>query len=583
MQHNNQKSLYKLTFSAILLTLCSICTVAKADTPLRGGELQSKAEHTFGKVEVRMYSQKVTGTTSTFFWWKDGGHLCGQQWNEIDIETLPVNNTYQSNPIWQTSDNDCEIKRSEGQHGANDNLYGRWVLYTLEWTPDYISWSHDGIEDRRISRGNHPAVAFIQNAMKYCFNLWTQGNTNPGWLGNIDFDALHNQPVYQFVDYFKFYDWNGNGFNELPTTNIEFTSIDDVTNNFNVSTWEFGESKGNVTWSDQAVGVADVGNGNGALWLGLFHKGKERAPLPNEIPSEAITPINNAIQAENYVQMSGIETETTNDIGGGMNVGYIDPSDWMTYRVNIPSAGTYTINYRIASATGGSFQFEQAGGDVVYHQVDVPATGGWQNWQTLSKTVNLNAGQQDIALASLSGAWNINWFELVATDTAGDLDNDGISDDLDTCPNTPENTVVDINGCALIDIPTDTDNDGVIDDLDICPNTPINTEVDANGCGLTYVPLDSDNDGVEDSEDSCPNSPTNVTVDDSGCQLPIVDNCAGINVYPNWTANDWPGTPNTHNEAGDLMQYQGNVYNANWYTNSVPGSDYSWTFVRICN
>jgi hypothetical protein len=584
MQHNNQKSLYKLTFSAILLTLCSICTVAKADTPLRGGELQSKAEHTFGKVEVRMYSQKVTGTTSTFFWWKDGGHLCGQQWNEIDIETLPVNNTYQSNPIWQTSDNDCEIKRSEGQHGANDNLYGRWVVYTLEWTPDYISWSHDGIEDRRISRGNHPAIAFIQNAMKYCFNLWTQGNTNPGWLGNIDFDALHNQPVYQFVDYFKFYDWNGNGFNELPTTNIEFTSMDDVTNNFNVSTWEFGESKGNVTWSDQAVGVADVGNGNGALWLGLFHKGKERAPLPNEIPSEAITPINNAIQAENYVQMSGIETETTNDIGGGMNVGYIDPTDWMTYRINLPRSGNYTINYRVASATGGVFQFEQAGGGVIYHQVNVPATGGWQNWQTLSKTVNLNAGQQDIALASLSGAWNINWFELVATDTAGDLDNDGISDNLDICPNTAEGLIVDENGCALFTyLPSDSDNDSVENSLDSCPNTQENTQVDANGCAVLIIPIDSDNDGVEDGLDTCPNTPSEVIVDNNGCQVSNIDNCAGINIYPNWTANDWPGTANTHNEGGDLMQHQGNAYIANWYTSSLPGSDYSWSFFKSCN
>jgi hypothetical protein len=581
MQYNNHKSLCKLILSSIVLILSSLFTVAQADTPLRGGELQSKAEHTFGKIEVRMYSQKVTGTTSTFFWWKDGGHLCGQQWNEIDIETLPVNNTYQSNPIWQTSDNDCDIKRSEGQHGANDNLYGRWVVYTLEWTPDYISWSHDGIEDRRISRENHPAVAFIQNAMKYCFNLWTQGNTNPGWLGNIDFDALHNQPVYQFVDYLKFYDWNGNGFNESPTTSIDFTSIDDVTNNFNISTWEFGESKGNVTWSDQAVGIADLGNGNGALWLGLFHKGKERGPLPSEIPSEAVTTINNAIQAENYLQMNGIETETTSDVGGGLNVGYIDPDDWMTYRVNLPRSGNYIINYRIASATGGSFQFEQAGGDGIYHQVNVPATGDWQNWQTISETVTLDAGQQDIALASLSGAWNINWFELVAA--SEDNDNDGVSNNFDACPNTPANTVVDLSGCALLDIPTDTDNDGVKDDLDICPNTPINTAVDASGCGLTYVPLDSDNDGIEDSIDSCPNTPADMIVDDSGCQIPIVDNCAEINIYPNWTANDWPGTPNTHNEAGDLMQYQGNVYSANWYTSSVPSSDYSWTFVRSCN
>jgi hypothetical protein len=139
-------------------------------------------------------------------------------------------------------------------------------------------------------------------------------------------------------------------------------------------------------------------------------------------------------------------------------------------------------------------------------------------------------------------------------------------------------------GCAIfVYLPPDSDNDGVEDSLDICPNTRENTGVDANGCALVYLPPDSDNDGVEDSLDTCPNTPAEVIVDNEGCQLSNIDNCAGINVYPNWTANDWPGTPNTHNDAADFMLYQGNVYSANWYTSSIPGSDYSWAFVRSCN
>jgi len=221
------------------------------------------------------------------------------------------------------------------------------------------------------------------------------------------------------------------------------------------------------------------------------------------------------IEAENFQQMHGIQTEVTTDSGAGQNVGYIDPGDWMIYPVNIPTTGSYTIKYRVASVSGGSFQFEQAGGELSFGQISVPATGGWQLWQTISHTVNLSAGQQNVALASLSGAWNVNWFEIVANSDSQSV--------------------------------ADNDNDGVADSIDQCANTPAGDNVDANGCKL------------------------------------IVSSCEGINVYPNWLRNDWPGQPNTHNSAGDLMQVDGNAYSANWFTSSFPGSDVSWTFVKSCN
>ena len=56
---------------------------------------------------------------------------------------------------------------------------------------------------------------------------------------------------------------------------------------------------------------------------------------------------------------------------------------------------------------------------------------------------------------------------------------------------------------------------------------------------------DADNDGVADSADLCPNTPAGTAVDANGCTLPVVDKCEGINTYPNWTTNDWPGTPNS--------------------------------------
>jgi chitinase len=119
------------------------------------------------------------------------------------------------------------------------------------------------------------------------------------------------------------------------------------------------------------------------------------------------------MQAENFCTMSGIQTETCSDAGGGLDVGYIDAGDYMAYKINVPSNGTYTIQYRVASLNGGgSIRFERFGGGLTYGTISVPSTGGWQTWQTISHTVQLSAGQQDVAIAAATGGFNINWFSV---------------------------------------------------------------------------------------------------------------------------------------------------------------------------
>jgi beta-glucanase (GH16 family) len=122
------------------------------------------------------------------------------------------------------------------------------------------------------------------------------------------------------------------------------------------------------------------------------------------------------IQAEAYCQMSGVQLENTTDAGGGQNVGYIDTNDWMGYRINVPSTGAYTVQYRVASANGGgSIRFEKLGGGQTFGTIAVNSTGGWQNWSTISQTVQLTAGQQDIALTAVAGGFNINWFSITGS------------------------------------------------------------------------------------------------------------------------------------------------------------------------
>ncbi len=117
------------------------------------------------------------------------------------------------------------------------------------------------------------------------------------------------------------------------------------------------------------------------------------------------------IEAEDYSAMSGIQTENTTDIGEGLNVGWIDAGDWMEYIVDIPADGIYTVNFRVASIPGNaSFEFLVDGNTL--STTNVNATGGWQNWITLSETVNLSQGTHTIRILSTGLNWNLNWFQI---------------------------------------------------------------------------------------------------------------------------------------------------------------------------
>jgi OmpA-OmpF porin, OOP family len=102
----------------------------------------------------------------------------------------------------------------------------------------------------------------------------------------------------------------------------------------------------------------------------------------------------------------------------------------------------------------------------------------------------------------------------------GDRDGDGFTDDVDKCPDDPEDKdgFEDDDGCPDLD----NDADGIKDTADKCPNDPedIDKFEDEDGC----PELDNDNDGLADKIDQCPNEAEDKDgfEDDDGC--PELDN-----------------------------------------------------------
>jgi hypothetical protein len=119
------------------------------------------------------------------------------------------------------------------------------------------------------------------------------------------------------------------------------------------------------------------------------------------------------IEAEKWIGMSGVKTENTPDVGGGLNVGWIDAGDWMNYSFFVPETAIYTFDIRVATPNnGGQLQIKNENG-IVLATVQIPNTGAYQKWQTVQTSLKLDKGMQTIKLQSLTApVWNFNWMEL---------------------------------------------------------------------------------------------------------------------------------------------------------------------------
>jgi len=139
------------------------------------------------------------------------------------------------------------------------------------------------------------------------------------------------------------------------------------------------------------------------------------------------------VEAEDYFFESGMELESTTDVGGGQNISYLDNGDYADYYIDVAEAGSYYVDYRTAAQSeSGAVKLEimvPGGGAEFLHQLSFPSTGGWQNWTTTRNQVLLAAGQHQLRMTIMAPLFNINWLEFTYRSTGIDdspEDYDGI-------------------------------------------------------------------------------------------------------------------------------------------------------------
>lgn len=205
--------------------------------------------------------------------------------------------------------------------------------------------------------------------------------------------------------------------------------------------WETVSMDVDLTAGDQSLRLVATGSGWNINWLDIDIEDNTN-----------YTPIPALIQAEGFALQSGTQNEASRDTDNGTSIGYIDSEDFLTYNINVPTSGTYTIDFRVASRDNGA-QFNILQGNAIIGNVSSDATGGWYDWETVSVDVNLTAGNQTLMLVATGSDWNINWLNI-------DFENSNRVD-TDSCN---AGTNLSLNG-TIVDFSTEQNSTNTVENI----------------------------------------------------------------------------------------------------------------------
>jgi hypothetical protein len=164
--------------------------------------------------------------------------------------------------------------------------------------------------------------------------------------------------------------------------------------------WFNGNRKGDFPYLDLFKSTAGQLTELGQLYVNFnpIHDPNSYSPVPAKL------------EAENYSLQNGISIQSTSDLAGGYNVGWIDANDWLEYNIEVSSEEEYTFYFRIASSASSTLELRE--NNVTLKSLPIPSSGGWQNWRTLKTTLTLAAGKHKLRLFTNKGQFNFNWFEI---------------------------------------------------------------------------------------------------------------------------------------------------------------------------
>lgn len=383
----------------------------------------------YGKIQIRAKLPSGAGTWPALWMlptdWVYGGWPYS---GEIDIMEHVGKDPLKVYGTLHTGAYNGKIGNQIGYSKTVADAESAFHVYEIEWEPARMQVFVDGVSYGvfgynplyNVDVSNSDAWPFDQR-FHLLMNLAIGGN----WGGTVDPDIF---PTTLEVDYVRVYQKDYAGMDrEAPSAPTDLSLLDATPDSIKVY-WTKATDDVMVKEYEIYVDSALVGTTtlNAFRAEGLDPEtsyrfdvvavdfaGHRSTEATLNVQTQSVPSILGIIQAEDYTSQSGVAREDCTDIGGGLNVGWIDTNDYMEYVLMVPEDGTYTITYRVASESGGGEIKLYGKTALPLATTEVPVTGGWQTWTDVeSSTFNLTAGLYTFKVKASIGGFNLNYFEF---------------------------------------------------------------------------------------------------------------------------------------------------------------------------
>ncbi|MFX1708554.1 carbohydrate-binding protein [Chitinophaga sp. CC14] len=383
---------------------------------------QGKMDFLYGRVDVRARLPRARGswpaiwlmpTSSVYGGWPKSGELDVMEHVGNNFGTV-LSTVHTQNHNWT---NGGQVSGTKILPDADTTYH----VYSMEWSADSIRFLYDSI---KVLTYPNPHTDWKDWPFDQKFFLILNVAIGGGMGGSI---VEADWPDSMMVDYVRI-SQKGLGtpvLDSVAVTPATLTFLPGKTQQYTVKALD---QNGHVMAVTPVWSVTGSGNSITAGGLATLN---DTAKITATITVDSVTktaaaianrrsanykPIPAKIEAESFDNSNVCCTESTSDTGGGLNVSYIGSSSWLEYDISVPDSSEYRIQFRVAVNSVSSLKVMLD--TTTLQTVTLPASGGWQNWITVtSAPIRLLPGQKTIRIQAGKDGWNFNWLRFIRADS----------------------------------------------------------------------------------------------------------------------------------------------------------------------